>query len=179
MNPVRYTPVAIGLHWLIALMIAIAFSVGLYMSDLPLSPGKLKIYSWHKWAGVSIFLLVALRCAWRLFHRPPAMPATMSRWQQVVAQATHVLLYALMFAIPLTGWLMSSAMGFQTVYFGVIPLPDLLARNRETGDLLQAAHGALNFTMVAAVVLHTAAALKHWFIDRDDVLHRMLPGRRE
>lgn len=179
MTAPRYTPVAIGLHWLIAAMIAISFSVGLYMSDLPFSPNKLKIYSWHKWAGVTIFLLVAFRIAWRLFHRPPAMPVTMPRWQQVVARVTHILLYALMAAIPLTGWLMSSAKGFQTVYFGVVPLPDLLAKNKETGDLLQAVHSTLNFTLLAVVALHTAAALKHWLIDRDDVLRRMLPGRRK
>lgn len=179
MTAARYTRTAIGLHWLIALMIAISFSVGLYMSDLPFSPGKLKIYSWHKWAGITIFLLVAIRFAWRLFHRPPALPSAMPQWQRVAAQFIHYLLYALMFAIPVSGWLMSSAKGFQTVYFGLIPLPDLLVKNKETGDLLEAVHRALNFTMLAAVVLHAGAALKHLLIDRDDVLRRMLPARRK
>jgi cytochrome b561 len=171
----RFTGVAIGLHWLIAVAIVGSFSVGLYMVDLPLSPQKLKLYSWHKWAGVTIFLFVMLRLVWRLSHRPPEMPAGMPAWQRKAAAATHVLLYLLMLAVPLSGWLMSSAKGFQTVWFGVLPLPDLLDKNKELGDLLQEVHELLNFGMAALVIAHLGAALKHHFIDRDDVLARMLP----
>ncbi len=171
----RYSGVAIGLHWLIAIAIVGSFSVGLYMADLPLSPQKLKLYSWHKWAGVTIFLFVVVRLGWRLLHRPPELPAAMPAWQRKVAEATHVLLYLLMFAIPISGWLMSSAKGFQTVYFGVLPLPDLLVKNKELGDLLEEVHSLLNFSMAALVVAHLGAALKHHFLDRDDVLTRMLP----
>jgi len=171
----RYTRIAIALHWLIAAAIIGSFSVGLYMVDLPLSPTKLRIYSWHKWAGVTIFLCVALRLGWRLRHAPPELPAAMPAWQRSAAAATHVLLYLLMFAVPLSGWLMSSAKGFQTVWFGVLPLPDLLNKNKELGDLLQQVHQVLNFTMAALVLAHLGAALKHHFIDRDDVLARMLP----
>ncbi len=170
-----YTRTAISLHWLVALAIVTTFGVGLYMHELPLSPAKLKIYSWHKWTGVTIFLLVALRLIWRLTHRPPAPPANMPAWQHVAAEAAHWLLYALMIAIPLSGWLMSSAKGFQTVYFGVLPLPDLLAKNKELGETLTTVHQALNFTMAGLVLAHVGAALKHHFIDRDDVLARMLP----
>lgn len=179
MDNERYTTTAIGLHWLIGLMILISFSVGLYMSNLPLSPTKLKIYSWHKWAGVTIFMLVVLRCTWRLFHTPPAMPDHMPRWQQIVAEATHYLLYALMFAIPLSGWLMSSAKGFQTVYFGLLPIPDLLDKNKELGDTLNVVHAWLNYLMITTVAAHAAAALKHHFIDKDEVLVRMVPRRRK
>jgi cytochrome b561 len=171
----RYGGVAIGLHWLIAIAIIGSFSLGLYMSDLPLSPQKLKFYSWHKWAGVTIFLFVLVRLVWRLSHRPPEMPDTIPAWQRKVAEATHGLLYLLMVVIPITGWLMSSAKGFQTVYFGVLPLPDLLAKNAELGDLLQQVHKWLNYSMAALVVAHIGAALKHHFVDRDEVLARMLP----
>lgn len=171
----RYTGVAIGLHWLIAFAIVGTFALGLYMHELPLSPQKLKLYSWHKWAGVTIFLCVVLRLAWRFSHRAPELPAAMPAWQRKVAEATHVLLYLLMFAVPLSGWLMSSAKGFQTVWFGVLPLPDLLGKNKELGDLLQEVHELLNFSMAALVVAHLGAALKHHFVDRDDVLSRMLP----
>lgn len=174
----RYNGIAIALHWLIAIAIVASFAVGLYMHDLPLSPQKLKIYSWHKWAGVTIFLCVVLRLVWRLSHRPPELPAAMPTWQRKAAEATHVLLYLLMFAVPLSGWLMSSAKGFQTVWFGVLPLPDLLDKNKELGDLLQEVHELLNFTMAGLVLAHLGAALKHHFIDRDDVLTRMLPFRR-
>jgi cytochrome b561 len=170
-----YTRTAIGLHWLIAIALAGTFALGLYMHELPLSPQKLKLYSWHKWAGVTIFLFVALRLAWRLGHRPPALPILMPAWQRLAAEATHVLLYVLMFAVPLSGWLMSSAKGFQTVWFGVLPLPDLLNKDTELGDLLQQVHMILNFSMAALVLAHLGAALKHHLIDRDDILTRMLP----
>ena len=170
-----YTRTAIGLHWLIAIALAGTFALGLYMHELPLSPQKLKLYSWHKWAGVTIFLFVALRLAWRLGHRPPALPILMPAWQRLAAEATHVLLYVLMFAVPLSGWLMSSAKGFQTVWFGVLPLPDLLNKETELGDLLQQVHMILNFNMAALVLAHLGAALKHHLIDRDDILTRMLP----
>ena len=170
-----FTAVAIGLHWLIAFALIGTFSLGLYMHDLPLSPHKLKLYSWHKWAGVTIFLFVVLRLGWRLTHRPPQLPAAMPAWQRRAAEATHVLLYGLMFAVPLSGWLMSSAKGFQTVWFGILPLPDLLDKNKELGDALQQVHVLLNFGMAGLVLAHLGASLKHHFIDRDDVLSRMLP----
>lgn len=171
----RYTGFAIALHWLIAIAIAGTFVLGMTMYDLPLSPQKLKLYSWHKWAGVTIFLCVVLRLGWRLRHRPPPPPAAMPAWQRQAAAATHWLLYLLMLAVPLSGWLMSSAKGFQTVWFGVLPLPDLLDKNKELGELLFRIHQLLNYSMAALVALHLGAALKHHWVDRDDVLARMLP----
>ena len=169
-----YTRTAIGLHWLVALGIAGTFGLGLYMHELPLSPQKLKLYSWHKWAGVSLFLLVLVRLGWRHAHRPPALPDAMAGWQRRAAEATHVLLYLLMLVVPLSGWLMSSAKGFQTVWFGVLPLPDLVGKDKALGDLLQEVHEVLNFTLAGLVLAHLGAALKHHFIDRDAVLARML-----
>jgi len=173
----RYTATAITLHWLMALLLAGLFAVGIYMHELPLSPWKLKVYSWHKWAGVTAFLLVLVRLAWRIGHRPPPLPATMAPAMRLAAHAGHGLLYLLMIAIPLTGWLMSSAKGFQTVYFGLLPIPDLLAKNKELGDLLQQAHQALNLLFAAVVLGHVGAAIKHHRVDKDDVLTRMLPRR--
>jgi cytochrome b561 len=175
MTRARYTATAIALHWMMAVLILCIATVGLIMSDLPLSPTKLQIYSWHKWAGVTVFLLVFVRLAWRAGHRPPPLPAAMPRWQQLAAHAGHALLYVLMIAIPLSGWLMSSAKGFQTVYFGVLPIPDLLAKNKELGDVLKEVHEALNILMLVVVAGHVGAALKHHFIDRDDILTRMVP----
>ena len=171
----RYTITAIGLHWLMAAALFSMFALGLYMADLPLSPEKLKLYSWHKWAGVTVFLLAVARLIWRATHRPPELPDRMSRGEQIMARAAHGLLYLMMFVIPLSGWLMSSAKGFQTVLFGVLPLPDLLAKNKALGDALETVHWGLNMLLAALVIGHTAAAFKHHFIDRDDVLTRMLP----
>ncbi|MNO93627.1 hypothetical protein D3C76_852300 [compost metagenome] len=173
----RYTPTAIGLHWLMALGLIGTFALGYYMPDLALSPTKLKLYSWHKWAGVTLFFLVLMRLAWRLGHRPPALPASMPVVLQLTSHALHWLLYALMIAIPLSGWLMSSALGFQTVWFGVVPLPDLLVKDKAMGDALIQLHEALNFTLLGLVIVHTGAALKHHLIDHDDVLTRILPTR--
>ena len=171
----HYSRTAKGLHWLIALLILGLLGLGFYMHDLPLSPQKLQLYSWHKWAGVTVFLLVIVRLAWRVTHQPPALPAGMPRWQQWAAHTTHLLLYVLMLAIPLSGWLMSSAKGFQTVWFGVLPLPDLLAKDKALGDLLQTLHMSLNLLLVALLVAHVGASLKHHFIYKDDVLLRILP----
>lgn len=174
-NRTSYTRTAISLHWLIALLIFGGWSLGLFMADLPASPDKLRYFSWHKWTGVTIFLLVVLRLGWRATHPAPALPEGMPRWQLTAAHVSHFLLYLLMLAIPLSGWLMSSAKGVQTVYFGVLPLPDLLAKNPPLGSFLADIHELLAWTLAGLVGLHTVAAFKHHFIDRDAVLRRMLP----
>ena len=172
---IGYTRTAIALHWLIALLIFSAFPLGIYMADLPFSPGRLKLYSYHKWIGVTVFLLALSRLAWRWTHPAPPPPAGMPAWQRIASVAAHHLLYVLILAVPISGWLMSSAKGFQTVYLGIIPLPDLLAKDKEIGDTLATVHQVLNFTMAALVITHVAAALKHYVVDRDEVLGRMIP----
>lgn len=169
-----YTRVAIALHWIIAAVIFSTFLLGLYMSELPISPIKLKLYSYHKWIGITIFALVLIRIAWRATHRPPPLPP-MPAWQHTAAYLSHTLLYLLTLAVPIAGWMFSSASGFQTVYLALLPLPDLVAKNKETAELFKAAHWYLNLTMLTVVVLHASAALKHHFIDRDAVLARMIP----
>lgn len=173
----HYSATAKALHWGIAVLIFGLLGLGFYMTGLELSPTKLQLFSWHKWAGVTVFMLVVVRLAWRVTHRPPALPAHMSALERFAAHAGHHLLYVLMFAIPLSGWLMSSAKGFQTVWFGVLPLPDLLAKDKALGDLLQTVHVSLNFVLIALLLVHIGAALKHHLVDKDDVLTRMLPRR--
>lgn len=173
----HYSATAKALHWGIAVLIFGLLGLGFYMTGLELSPTKLQLFSWHKWAGVTVFMLVVVRLAWRMTHRPPALPAHMSALERFAAHAGHHLLYVLMFAIPLSGWLMSSAKGFQTVWFGVLPLPDLLAKDKALGDLLQTVHVSLNFVLIALLLVHIGAALKHHLVDKDDVLTRMLPRR--
>lgn len=174
-NLVRYTNPAIAFHWLIALLIFATFPLGLYMQDLPLSPDKLKLYSWHKWIGITILMLASLRLLWRVSHKPPPLIEAMPRWQKLSSQMVHLLLYVLIFAIPISGWVMSSAKGFQTIWFGVLPLPDLVGKDKALGEVLTEVHKTLNFTMLALIFLHVAAALKHHWIDRDTNLRRMLP----
>lgn len=175
----RYGAVAIGLHWLLAVAIVASFGVGLYLHELPLSPLKARLINWHKWAGVTILALSAVRLLWRLAHRPPDLPAAtlavMAAWQQRSYRATHRLMYALFFAVPLAGWAYSSAAGFQVVWFGVVPLPDLVAVDEELAELLKGLHQLLAFGLGALVIVHVAAALKHQFVDRDGLMQRMLP----
>jgi len=175
---VRYTRVAITLHWIIAAVIAFTFGLGLYMAQLPVSPLKLRLYSYHKWIGVTIFLLVVFRLAWRLTHRVPAPPLRMPGWQRRAAAISHALLYVLTLVIPVSGWLFSSASGFKVMYLGKIPLPDLVDKNKALAEQLQLTHELLNYVMAAVVVLHVAAALKHHWMDGDDVLQRILPAFR-
>ena len=175
----RYSTPAVVLHWLVALLIFAGFPLGLYMVDLPLSPDKLKLYSYHKWIGITVLLLVAVRVSWRLTHVPPPLPASVAAWQRQASAVVHGLLYLLMIAIPLSGWLMSSAKGFQTVWFGVLPLPDLIGKDKGLGDQLAEVHKILNFTLLALVVLHVGAALQHHFIERQPLLQRMGLGRKE
>jgi cytochrome b561 len=175
--PRRYHPLSIALHWLLAIGIVGAFGVGLYMADLPFSPTRLKLYNWHKWAGVTILSLSALRLAWRLVQRPPALPKriqnAMPGWQTTAFHATHHLMYLLFFAVPLTGWAYSSAAGFPIVWFGVLPLPDFVPVDKALAEMIKPVHALSAFALAALVVAHVGAALKHQFIDRDRLLGRM------
>lgn len=171
----RYTKAAVALHWLVAALIAVNLVLGVSMARLPISPRKLEWYLVHKSIGLTVFLLTGLRLGWRATHRPPAM-VPMPDWQRRAAAATHALLYALMFAIPISGWLYSSATGVQVVYLGLVPLPDLVHKSRALGDVLLVVHVTLNSLLGLLVCIHVAAALRHHFVDRDEVLLRMLPG---
>jgi len=173
MSDARYTRTAVALHWLLAFAILASLAVGTVMADMALSPTRLKLINWHKWAGIAILLLSAARLAWRLTHRPPALPAATPPWQARAAALAHAGLYALFFAVPLAGWTYSSAAGFPVVWFGVVPLPDLVPVDRELADGLKTVHRLLAWALAALVVLHVAAALKHQWVDRDGLLARM------
>ncbi|MGA8031977.1 MAG: cytochrome b [Casimicrobiaceae bacterium] len=170
----RYSAAAIALHWLTAALIVVNLALGLSMVPLAISPRKLHWYLWHKSIGATVFALTGIRLGWRAI-RPPPPPVAMPAWQQRAAAMSHAAFYALMFAIPLSGWLYSSATGVQVVYLGVVPLPNLVPRDRALGDALRIVHVTLNSLMFVLVCLHVAAALKHHFGDRDDALARMLP----
>jgi len=171
----RYTPLQLALHWLMALMIAGGLVMGGMIEDMPLSPLKLKLLSWHKWNGITVLLLAILRLAVRYATGTPPLPASVPVWQQWLARAGHGLLYLLMILIPLSGWLMSSAKGFPVNYFGVLPLPDLIGKDAGLADWLKLGHERLCQLLLVALAAHVAAALKHHYFDRDTILQRMLP----
>ena len=173
----RYTGVAIALHWLLALMIIGAFGMGVYMTDLPVSPSRLKLYNWRKWAGVTILALSAMRLIRRLGHKPPA-DVPMPAWQATAAHATHGLLYLLFFAVPLIGWAYSSAAGYPIVWFGVLQLPDFVPVDKALAETLKPWHGRAAFAMLLLVLVHVAGAIKHQLVDRDGLINRMRFGTR-
>jgi cytochrome b561 len=175
MKSSAYSSFAKALHWVMALGIFGLVVLGSVMSDMEFSPEKLQYFSWHKWAGVTVFMLVWIRLLWRLISPPPPNPESMSVNMQRLAHAGHLALYALMLIIPITGWLMSSAKGVPTVWFGIVQLPDVIGKDKALGHLLEDVHGTLSWTLVTLVAGHIAAALKHHFIDRDDTLRRMAP----
>ena len=171
----RYDRVAILMHWLVAVLIVAAVALGLVMVEIPgLTPTKLKYFSWHKWLGVTVLLLAALRLLWRLRHGAPRaieMPA----WQRRMAELVHGLLYLLMFAVPLSGYFYSLAAGVPVVYLGVLPLPVLIDADPVLKPVLKEVHEVLVYTMLVFVLAHVAAAIKHHWVDRDGLLRRMLP----
>ena len=173
---IGYTRTAVALHWTIGGLIICAFAMGWVMTDLAISPLKLKMYNWHKWLGMSILALVVIRTLWRLTHpAPPLLP--MPRWQAMAAHGLHGVLYLLMLAIPLSGWAYSNAAGYPIVYLGLVRLPDLVARDKPLAAELVELHELLGWVLIACVVIHIAAALKHHFFDRDTTLQRMMRWR--
>ena len=171
-TPVSFTRTAISLHWLIAGLVVCSFTLGWVMTDLAISPLKVKMFNWHKWVGITILGLTAIRTIWRLTHpAPPSLP--MPAWQKLSAYATHGVLYVLMFALPLSGWAYSNATGYPVVYLGLLPLPDLVEKSKELAERLLGLHEVLGWCLLGLLLLHVAAALKHHFVDRDAMLKRM------
>lgn len=174
-----YGAVARWLHWLVAALIIANLALGLTMVDIPgITPSKLRYFNWHKWVGVGVFALVTLRLAWRWRHAPPPLPPGMPAWERRAARVSHGALYLLMFALPASGYFYSLAAGYPVVFLGLVPLPVLIGPDPELKQQLVALHHLLAWAMIALLMLHVGAALKHRFVDHDDVLARMLPPLR-
>jgi cytochrome b561 len=142
---------------------------------LPLGARKLALLARHKSFGMTILMLAALRLLWRLFNRPPELPAGMSTVEKRLARATHVLFYVFLFVMPLTGWMMSSAKNYSVSWFDQFTWPNLIVPNERAFDLLRTTHDTLSWLLFALALLHILAALKHHFWNKDGVLKRMLP----
>jgi cytochrome b561 len=171
----RFGLVAKTLHWLTLVLLIGAFTLAVSMVNMPFSPRKLEFYSWHKWVGVTIFLLAVLRLAWRLANPVPLQPASIPPWQRRLAGLSHATLYAILIVMPVTGWIMSSALNLPVVYLGLIPIPSPFGVDRALGETMKVVHLSLAVTLLVLVTIHVLAALYHHFALRDDVLRRMLP----
>jgi cytochrome b561 len=173
--PTRYSAVAQGFHWIIAGLIVTQYTLGWIADDLPLGLHKLAVLARHKSFGMTVLMLAVLRLLWRFKNRPPELPAGMSKVERLLAKGTHVIFYVLLFVMPLTGWLMSSAKNYSVSWFGLFTWPDLIGKNEQAFDLLRTTHRSLSWLLFAVAILHILAALKHHFWNKDDVLTRMLP----
>ena len=166
-------------HWILALMIIGLGAVGWIMTAMATSPDKIKIYALHKSFGLTVLALALLRIVWRAVDRRPLDSPTMPSWQIAAARLVHIALYALMLAMPLSGWLFNSAANFPLQWFGLVSIPSLTGgADLALKGLARAAHYWLFWVLAVAFIAHVAGALKHHFVDRDDVLARMLPWLR-
>jgi cytochrome b561 len=171
----RWGVVSQALHWLIVLLILGQGIVGLLMGEMANGPDKIQVYALHKSSGLTILALVVLRLLWRLVAgRPEPVPGTPA-WQERVAQLTHGLLYLLLLAMPLSGWVFNSAAGFPLQWFWLFNLPAIAGQDQALRELAGTAHEWLFWTLVAVATVHAAAAFYHHLFLRDATLARMLP----
>jgi cytochrome b561 len=171
----RWGQAAQFFHWLILVLLVIQVTLATLADDLPLGMKKLALLARHKSVGITILGLVVLRLLWRWMNSTPELPDTLKPYERVLANLTHAGLYIVLFAMPLSGWIMSSARGFPVSWFGFIQLPDLVAKNQRLYDVMVETHETLAWVLYTIVLLHVAAALKHHFLLKDNVLRRMLP----
>ena len=177
-QPAGWSPVAKALHWIVAVAIVVQLPLGVAARNWPLSPRKLDLFVLHKSIGLAILLVVVVRVAWRAVHAPPPLPATMSSGERRAAHASHAVLYALALALPLSGWIVSAASNVPFLAFWRIPVPAIVAPDELLADRAALVHLVLAILLGVALVAHVAAALWHHYVRHDDVLRRMLPGRR-
>jgi cytochrome b561 len=173
-----YTAVARILHWLTALLVLGLIGLGLWMVGLPIGLTKLYAYAWHKWIGLTVLALSVLRLAWRIYRPPPGLPGAITRWERAVAPWSHGMLLVLLLALPVSGWLMSSAGGVSVVWFGLLPLPDLVPRDLALFERLRTLHHWLGWILMALLALHLLAVLRHDVLRRDGIFRRMSPFAR-
>jgi cytochrome b561 len=174
-TPARWGHVAQFLHWLIVALIITQVILANIAEDLPIGVKKIAMYARHKSVGITILALAVIRLLWRWANPTPTLPATLKPYERALAGLTHFGLYLLLFAMPITGWMMTSARGFPVSWFGFFQLPDFVPKNKALYDAMKETHDTLALMLYAIVTLHVLAALKHHFVLKDDVLRRMLP----
>ncbi len=169
----RFGLVAILLHWLMALLLIGLVILGLYMTRIPISAQKLKFYGWHKEFGILALMFVIVRLTWRLTNTNPSL-SSLPLWERAAARSVHWAFYGFMFAIPISGWLITSASGLPVSVFGWFVLPNLVSNSEASRLFYTMIHKWLAYGLIVTFCGHVAAALKHHFINKDDILRRMI-----
>lgn len=171
----RWGAISQFLHWLIVLLILGMGTVGLLMTQMRNSPDKIQLYVLHKSFGLTVLALITLRLLWRLYAGAPAPVPGTPHWQERIASLTHGALYALVFAMPISGWVVNSAAGFPLRWFNLFNLPAIAGKSESLHDLATEVHEWLFWTLIALATVHAAAAIYHHLFQRDATLARMLP----
>jgi cytochrome b561 len=174
----RYGAIALLLHWSMAVLVVGLAALGLYMVTLPdvgFNTKKVTLVLYHKEFGVLALVLLATRLAWRVTHILPRLVEHLPDWQKIAARFVHLSFYALLFALPMTGYFMSSAAGIPVSFFGLFMLPDLVHRDNELFRQYIAIHKWLAYVLILFIFVHAGAALRHHFVNKDDTLRKMLP----
>jgi cytochrome b561 len=171
----RWGAVSQTFHWVIVVLIIVQFVLARIEHHLPLGLEKFAVLARHKSIGITILALATLRLLWRWMNPVPPLPDTLKPYERVLSHVSHFGLYFFLFAMPITGWMLSSASNFPVSYWGWFTLPNLMTPNKATADVMHEVHETLFKILVAFAVLHIAAALKHHLVLKDDVLRRMLP----
>ena len=163
------------LHWIVVLLLIWQFTTALIAANLPLGLEKLAMLTRHKSVGMLVLGIVVFRIAWRLANTTPSGPINCPVWQKRLARCSHLIMYLCLIGLPISGWIMSSARNFPVSFFGLFQVPDLVAPDTGLYEHFRSFHGWLACVLAATVSIHILAALKHHFVDRDEVLRRMLP----
>ena len=177
-RPEHWGAISIALHWLTFVLILGQAAIGLLMTEMPNGVFKIQVYSLHKSFGLTVLALTILRLSWRLLDRAPAAIGNMAAWQEKLARFVQAGLYALLLAVPLTGWWFNSASGFPLRWFGLFKLPRLTGYDPDIKALARESHETLFYLMAGLLLIHAMAALWHHFKLHDRTLLRMLPPSR-
>jgi cytochrome b561 len=171
----RYSSVAQSLHWIIAALVVTQFALAYVANGLPLGIERLVLMARHKSIGMTILMLSMARLAWRVWNPPPPLPDGVRPIEQRLARYSHGAFYCLLFAMPLSGWLMSSAKNYSVSWFSLFTWPDLIGKSDRAFQWLRGLHHALSYALLGLASVHVLAALRHQYWLKDDVLLRMLP----
>jgi len=172
----NYSFVARLLHWLIAALIVVQYilaELSEWAEDAGSVVERLALLANHKSIGMTVLALAVIRLVWRLLNKPPVLPNSMPRWQHMASHTAHWLIYLLIFGLPLSGWLMSSANAYSVSWFNLFVFPDLIAVDKSSASFFHSVHEIMTEVLFVVVVVHIVAALKHHYIDKDGVLGRM------
>ena len=171
----HYGTTAKVLHWLVVALLLVQYPIGWLMPDLHrnMKPGAPMTF--HVSFGIVILALIVIRLVWRITH-PVSPEGSLPPWQRLSSEAVHWLLYALVLATTVTGWLFASFRGWSISLFYLAPLPMLASGNAAAGKLIDGWHQATEWALLAVIGIHVAAALAHIFVYRDRIMHRMLQG---